>query len=460
MSSIPALPPSYSSEELPDYRTSLSLERSPAYTALSLTSTRTTSTSVSSDSQPKLIPSGRLSYSSKRLTLDLGPRIWSPHLPVYGRNGLVEGDVEIKSFKHVNRVELTLTGVVLTYMVSNGNPTLRSTKTILSEKSTIWSAKTDASPSDDQSARTFPFVFALPDHVQGSQEHITTPLPPSASLQTRASSAHVFYLLRVDMYRTGIHFHDSVQTEILYLPRTVSHYERPYIPLPGSEKPRRICDAEWRTAEIPRKSISGSPKSVPGLGNVDVHLSLPHKLHYPSGCAITFAVTLSGQGLSCANIPRLTAGLKLTLVKTSTTFVKGIISKQESVVSTGTICRIDEDERHWHDSKPGDNSRQVVIRGCLETGTKGKDQSWGVRGHAGVSYQARVSLTPSAEGSQQSDAVWEHSEAVVITSHEFEGRAVMGTPALSLAAASRTPMSITLLMEIFSLFEKYPSIGH
>jgi hypothetical protein len=127
---------------------------------------------------------------------------------------------------------------------------------------------------------------------------------------------------------------------------------------------------------------------LPGLGNVNVNLSLPHKLHYPSGCAIPFAVTLSGEGLSCANIPQLTAGLKLKLIKTSTTIVKGIISKQETVVSTGKICRIDEDERHWRDSKPGDLSRQVVIRGCLETGTKGKDQSWGVRGHAGVSVSS------------------------------------------------------------------------
>ncbi|CAE6411580.1 unnamed protein product [Rhizoctonia solani] len=445
MSSIPTLPPSYSTDELPDYRTSLSLERSPAYTELSLTSTSTSSTSTSSDSQPKLIPSGRLSYSSKRLTLDLGPRLWSPRLPVYGRNGLVEGNVEINNFKHVNRVELTLTGVVLTYLVSAGNPTLRSPKIILCKKSTIWSAKTDACSSDDQSPHTFPFVFALPNYVQGSDEHVSTPLPPSASIRTRGSSGHVFYVLRVDMYRKGIHFHDSVQTEILYLPRTASNYERPYIPLPGSEKPRRICDAEWRTAEIPRKSISGSPKGVPGLGNVNVHLSLPHKLHYPSGCEIPFAVTLSGQGLSCANIPQLTAGLKLTLVKISTILVKGMLSQQEAVVSTGRVCRIDEDERHWRDSKPGDNSRQVVIRGCLETGIKGKDQSWGVRGYAGTSYQVRVSLVPSAEGSQRSDTVWEHSETVVITSHEFEGRAAMGTPALSLDATSRTSMSITLL---------------
>ena len=180
----------------------------------------------------------------------------------------------------------------------------------------------------------------------------------------------------------------SIQTEILYLPRTLSRYERPYIPLPGSEKPRRICDEEWRTVAIPRTDTKGALKpiaagSVPS--DVDVHLSLPHKLRYPAGCSIPFAVTLSGSGLSCANIPQLTAGLKMTLVKTSTAIVRGIVSKSEVVVSTGTICRIDEDERHWRTSKPGENTRQVVVRGCLETGTKGKDMSWGIRGYAGVS---------------------------------------------------------------------------
>lgn len=180
----------------------------------------------------------------------------------------------------------------------------------------------------------------------------------------------------------------SVQTEILYLPKTMSRYERPYIPLPGSEKPRRICDAEWRSVAVPRREVRPTTKPAiteTAFSNVDVHLSLPHKLHYPSGCSIPFAVTLSGSGLSCANIPQLAAGLKMTLVKTSTAIVRGIVSKIETVVSTGTICRIDEDERHWRDSKPGENARQVVIRGCLETGAKGKDMSWGVRGYAGVS---------------------------------------------------------------------------
>lgn len=449
MTSSPLLPPAYcSSDSLPDYCRSLQLERSPAYTALTLTSTR--SSTSSSSAQPKPV-SGQLVFESKRLTLDLGPRKWSPQLPVYGRNGLVEGHVGIKTFKHVDRVELSLTGIVLSYMVSNGAPSLRSSQVVLSEKSTIWTSNEHA----PESEATFPFIFALPDYATGPgfKDNVTTPLPPSTSITTQGSNAHVFYCLKVDMFRRGVRFHDSVQTEILYLPRTVSHYERPYIPLPGSEKPRRICDSEWRTAEVSRLATypsKSTTRPLPGLSDVNVHLSLPHKLHYPSGCAIPFAVTLSGPGLSCANIPQLTAGIKLTLVKTATTIVKGIVSKQETVVSTGRICRIDEDERHWRDSKPGDNSRQVVIRGCLETGTKEKDMSWGVRGHAGVSYQVRVSLTPSVGPSNTlAPPMWEHSAAVVITSHEWEGRAATGMPALSLPAASRNPASISLLNGLF-----------
>ncbi|QRV98204.1 Asp domain protein [Ceratobasidium sp. AG-Ba] len=445
------LPPTYSSDELPNYSQSLELERSPAYSALTLTPSTSRSGALSpalSDLPlPATAESGKYVFNSKRLTLDLGQRIWSTKLPTYGRNALIEGRVGIKTFKHVDRVELSLVGVVLTYMMSNGNPTLRSSRTVLSEKSTIWSADSDSCSSDGRCPSTFPFVFGLPDYVNGAgpYDDVTTPLPPSSSITTRSANGHVFYMLKVDMFRRGMRFHDSVQTEILYLPKTLSRYERPYIPLPGSEKPRRICDEEWRTSPVPLKP-SPSAKPLAAFKDVDVHLSLPHKLNYPSGCTVQFAVTLSGDGLSCANIPQLTAGMKMSLVRIHTTVVQGIVSKSESEVAVGTVCRIDEDERHWRNSKPGDNTRQVVIRGCIMTGTKGREQSWGVRGFAGVAYQVRVRLAPTLEQSHQLELpVWEHSEAVVITSHEWEGSRPDSSPAMQLTAAARTPMSISLL---------------
>lgn len=260
----------------------------------------------------------------------------------------------------------------------------------------------------------------------------------------------VYYRLRADMFRQAVYSHDSVETEILYLPRTVCHYERPFIPLPGSEKPRRICDSEWHTVEIPGKTniCTSMPitSSLPGLLDVNVHLSLPHKLRFPSGSDIPFAVTLSGPGLSCVNIPQSAAGLKIALVKTSTTIIKGTVCKEESVVSIGRICYVGEDEHQWHDAKPDDTTPHAVIRGCLEAGAEGKDVSWGIRGYAGILYQVRVGLAlSSGQKDESASAIWERSETVVITSHEWEGQAATSLPALSLEAALRSPTSICLL---------------
>lgn len=43
-------------------------------------------------------------YTSKRLELNLGPRLWPMHLPSYGRQGTVSGTVEIKDVKNVKSV--------------------------------------------------------------------------------------------------------------------------------------------------------------------------------------------------------------------------------------------------------------------------------------------------------------------------------------------------------------------
>lgn len=101
MTSLPLLPPAYCPDDsLPDYRQSLQLNRSPAYASLTLIPTQ-----GSTSTQAISISSGFF-FESKRLTLDLGPRQWSPQLPVYGRNGLIEGHVGIKSFNRVDRVEV------------------------------------------------------------------------------------------------------------------------------------------------------------------------------------------------------------------------------------------------------------------------------------------------------------------------------------------------------------------
>ncbi|KAG8745745.1 hypothetical protein FRC12_014474 [Ceratobasidium sp. 428] len=107
------LPPTYSSDELPNYSQSLEIERSPAYSALTLTSSGSSTSSPTLFNElplPATAESGKYVFSSKRLMLDLGQRLWSTKLPTYGRNALIEGRVGIKTFKHVDRVELTVSG--------------------------------------------------------------------------------------------------------------------------------------------------------------------------------------------------------------------------------------------------------------------------------------------------------------------------------------------------------------
>lgn len=114
MTSTLVLPPTYSSDELPQY--SQSLERSPAYSVLTLMSSNDGSSARSQSPMPSA-PSGKHVFSSKRLSLDLGPRQWATKLPTYGRNGLIEGHVEIKDFKHVERVELTVSLLYFLFLV-------------------------------------------------------------------------------------------------------------------------------------------------------------------------------------------------------------------------------------------------------------------------------------------------------------------------------------------------------
>lgn len=107
--------------------------------------------------------------------------------------------------------------------MSNGYPALRSSRVVLSEKSTIWSADSDPCSSDGRCRNTFPFTFALPDYTTGAgpNDQVTIPLPPSASIITRGASAHVFYSLKVDMFRKGVRFHDRCVRPLLGSPLEV-----------------------------------------------------------------------------------------------------------------------------------------------------------------------------------------------------------------------------------------------
>lgn len=85
--------PSYSPEVLPLY------DLTPT---ISQTNSSRPGSSLSSATWARDHPSYR--NTSNRIVLDLGPRRWGTRLPAYGLNGLIEGTVTVRSFKHVEKV--------------------------------------------------------------------------------------------------------------------------------------------------------------------------------------------------------------------------------------------------------------------------------------------------------------------------------------------------------------------
>jgi hypothetical protein len=137
----------------------------------------------------------------------------------------------------------------------------------------------------------------------------------------------------------------SLQTEILYLPRTTSRYSRPFIPEPDNEKRPCISASEWHafTAE--------------GVGSTgdNVELFLPRELHYPSGQAIPFLLSSTSSGKY---------EFVIELVRISHVRTRAGVVRQSDVVAQGRIHGL-------YQSGP-----RRMVQGVLEMGEVGRELSW------------------------------------------------------------------------------------
>ncbi|KAF8604401.1 hypothetical protein BDV93DRAFT_555676 [Ceratobasidium sp. AG-I] len=257
--------PSYSPEVLPLYN---------------LTSPASQTNSSRPGSSLSLLPRApdhpTYHYTSDRIVLDLGPRRWGTRLPVYGRDGLVEGAVIIHSFKHLEKV-------VVCHVYG-------------------WECK-------------FPFSFSF-----ASEDEV----PPSVSLSLRRVNMHIVYAVGVYSYCKGVHRDETFQREIMYLPRTTSRYFKPFVPIPKSEKRPRISSCEWHTSAMQLDS----GQNVDSVSSQTVQLLLPHELRYPSGHTIPFIISAT-----CANIYEPDVQLlRVSIAQTRTGAVR-----ETSVIARGRI---------------------------------------------------------------------------------------------------------------------------
>ncbi|KAJ1300812.1 hypothetical protein OPQ81_002452 [Rhizoctonia solani] len=404
--------PSYTPEVLPGYEL-------------------TPTTSIASSSRPNSpISQSRTSYHyrSERMDLDLGPRKWGTRLPAYGKGGVIEGTVKVRTFKHVDRVVVSLLGKLSVSHVLNQIPTLSQSHMIVNKTIELWTSG-DPSSSNAPTKDDFQFSFSLE-----ANDVVAHCLPASTSVQLPRAQAYVAYIIRVDMYRRGAHMHETLQTEILYLPRTISHYCRPFIPETGNEKRPQISESEWHTAEFrleraKTSSMSGSgPKpelrtsSHPKDEKVP-KLWLPRNLRYPSGHSIPFMLSLP----TALARPSSTIewSLEVQLVRVSTVQTRAGAVQQASVVSRG------------HIQPSPEHGPVTTLTGAIDTGGAEKESSWSFESVVSISYEIRATL-----GSTTAGSVWKLTQGVELTSHEWRGEQAAQIPSLGSTVVSRTGANI------------------
>ncbi|ELU39678.1 hypothetical protein AG1IA_06292 [Rhizoctonia solani AG-1 IA] len=181
--------PSYSPEVLPGYEL-----------------TPTASITSSSGPRSSLSPShSSYIYRSARMELDLGPQRWGTRLPAYGRGGMVQGTVAVRTFKHVDKVvvRVSLSTNPRTSHILNQVPTFSQSHMIVNKTIELWPSEASSSTSSAQ-GDSFPFSIVL----EGDDE-AARPIPASGSTQLTRAQASVAYVVRVHMYRRGIHLHET-----------------------------------------------------------------------------------------------------------------------------------------------------------------------------------------------------------------------------------------------------------
>ncbi|KAF8691855.1 hypothetical protein RHS03_08716, partial [Rhizoctonia solani] len=371
--------PSYSPEVLPGYEL-------------------TPTASITSSSRPRfsLSPShSSYVYRSARMELDLGPQRWGTRLPAYGRGGMVQGTVAVRTFKHVDKV------VVRSHMIVN--------KTI-----ELWPSEASSSSSSTQ-GDSFPFSIVL----EGDDE-AARPIPASGSTQLTRAQASVAYVIRVHMYRRGIHLHETLQTEILYIPRTISRYYPPFMPELGNEKRPQISESEWHSDDLllERSRTSSEPsagyKSEAGSSSGSTvekipRLWVPRDLRYPSGKCIPFMLSLPTARADSAS--DIESGIEVQL--------------QARTVSRGRI------------QPSRDQGRTRTLRGTIDTGSAGKDFSWNFESLVSNVYEVRATIKSSTAG-----LVWRLIKRVELTTHEWSGERAGRIPSLDSPVTSRTGAQI------------------
>ncbi|CAE6431305.1 unnamed protein product [Rhizoctonia solani] len=420
---LEALPPAYPAASWAPNSTT-----APAYTAqpsptervISRTDSAGNSIQAGSRTGPRPLPDAFINKSS-RLTLDLGRRIWPSRWPVYGTNATVSGKVLVKKADHGINLTVTLEGICTTTLVERGMPIAQSQTVLTRQSLELWNYESSAPPKP-----SYDFDFPLPTYSQGS----ANPLPPSCyhSVLMRGY-VEVKYYIKVDMTRTRFHRHESVLTNIHYLPRSYS------LPINILDQPLDVVtpavDDLWTTTEL--SPVSDQSNRKPPIVHIANHVSIEFSLFkrpvYTPCTPIPFRITLRSSSPALVLLPHVKIQLIKRWVLVADSHSKPVA--REVVLGSGEIWRVEETE----DAK----GCAKVVSGCLVGGKPEAEVSWCVERAFKIEYLVRVFIKPPEDmcflGS--SLPTFFHQEMIRMATHEYtSNELVRGHPCLALAPRS------------------------
>ncbi|KAJ1306133.1 hypothetical protein OPQ81_010844 [Rhizoctonia solani] len=268
-------------------------------------------------------------YPSKAVSLSFNQvRHDGVRLPAYGREGIISGEVYLRSTAHVESVTLSLRGEVKTVIEGTCRPTLHSTTVLLDQHNILWSLYTQGHSSPLPNLLPFSLVFP----TTGKDED--TPLPPSFIGAVSEGHVRVRYKVIVTVHRTGWHPSSSVETEIFYLP----------LPLEGNEfLPSLESTSEESPVESPfdmriiKLDVRRIAEGKSGPSHVNAHFAYPSLVSLSQSRSIAFNLWLSSLEHPIETLLALAPHISIRLIRTVSVTARGSTVSQENVMSDHTL---------------------------------------------------------------------------------------------------------------------------
>ncbi|KAG8957525.1 hypothetical protein FRC03_010056 [Tulasnella sp. 419] len=350
----------------------------------------------------------RYKYKSSRMKLDLGPRgkgAAYTHCPSYGSGGVVEGFVDIKSLSHVEKVELKIEGIITLAATERGYVSSAGTKNVFSHTEIVYT--NDDPAFAGKSDLRHDFSFPLPSQCSGSSD----PLPPSSYLMFPGVECHVAYHVKVDMFKKGFRRHETVETAILYLPKTSpparrsesSQYNSASSSSGLPDEKAAFTYTGWKT------SILTSAEPSDAVKDLLIEMALQRPLSYPSRRPIPVRLIFANS--SDPIIPDLIASsAEISLYRMITLTINGRPVRREQLIGKGKFGKA------IRQSKEND---VVIAEGSVVGGKPYGEVTWQVDGVVSVDYAVRVEVKPS----QSLEGVipcYTRTETIALTTHSWE----------------------------------------